>query len=262
MVRKDVVYATAVDGSPLKLDLYHPSTNRAPLIVWVHGGAWRSGSKNGVPILRLVDRGYAIASVDYRLTPAAAFPAQVLDIRKAVRHLQENADEYDINAGRVALVGASAGGHLAALVGVSQGVRFDESDASQLDDGAVKAIVSFYGASNLETILSQSTPHGLSVRVPALRLLLGGQPEELPQMARLASPVYHVDRNDPPLLLIHGDQDPQMPINQSHELEGCYQSFGLTVQFEVIHGAGHGGKEFYTDEALGRVDQFLMQHLR
>jgi dipeptidyl aminopeptidase/acylaminoacyl peptidase len=117
--------------------------------------------------------------------------------------------------------------------------------------------VSFFGASNLTTILSQSTPRGVSMRTPALQLLLGDVPEKVPELARLASPVFHVDAQDPPLLLLHGDQDTQMPINQSHELEGKYGEHGLRVRFEVVHGAGHGGKQFFEAERMELVAKFL-----
>jgi len=126
---------------------------------------------------------------------------------------------------------------------------------------AVQAIVDLYGASDLTTILNQSTPLGLSVRVPALDLLLGGQPDTVADLASLASPVFHVDQSDPPLLLEHGDQDPQMPINQAHELQGAYEKLGLPVLFKVMHGSGHGGAAF-TDEAnLALIDTFLRTHL-
>ena len=122
---------------------------------------------------------------------------------------------------------------------------------------AVQCIVSFYGASNLETILAQSTPHGLSVRVPALKLLLGSVPEKNLEITRLASPVFHVDRNDPPLLLIHGDQDPQMPVNQSLELQAVYEKNGRKVTFVNVHGGSHGGDRFYDGLRLDRVELFL-----
>jgi dipeptidyl aminopeptidase/acylaminoacyl peptidase len=120
--------------------------------------------------------------------------------------------------------------------------------------------MSFFGAANLTTILNQSTPHGLSVRVPALKLLLGAEPAEVPDLARLASPVFHVDKNDPPLLLVHGDQDPQMPINQSLELQGAYEAAGCEVRLEVIHGAAHGGKEFYDEKRIALVKKFLAEN--
>jgi acetyl esterase/lipase len=123
----------------------------------------------------------------------------------------------------------------------------------------VKGVVSFFGAGNLQSILSQSTPYGLEVRVPALKLLLGGLPEEEPGLARLASPVAHIDSRDPPLWLFHGDQDPQMPINQSHELVGAYQKHSLPVKFEVVHGGKHGGSGFFTERQLsGLADELLM----
>jgi dipeptidyl aminopeptidase/acylaminoacyl peptidase len=114
----------------------------------------------------------------------------------------------------------------------------------------------------LTTILAQSTPHGLSVRVPALELLLGGQPDAKPELARLASPVLHVDKTDPPLLWFHGDQDPQMPINQALEMIGAYKTQGLSAQFEPVYGAAHGGKQFSTPERLQQVADFLAPILR
>jgi acetyl esterase/lipase len=257
-------YAKAGDIS-LKLDLYLPNDpDDATLIVWVHGGAWRRGSKDSVSIEPLVGKGYAIASVDYRLTPVAPFPANVHDIKAAIRFLRAQAGEYGYNRDGFVISGASAGGHLAALVGVSNGQKDLEGKlGDHLDQSSdIAVIVDFYGASNLTTILKQSTPHGLSVRVPALELLLGGQPEEVVDTAKLASPVFHADSSDPPLLLIHGDQDPQMPINQAHELHGVYKALNLAVQFEVIHGGAHGGNAFFDEERLALVDWFLKKYLR
>jgi acetyl esterase/lipase len=258
-VVRDIEYAR-VGSERLALDLHLPTDKaKKPLIVWVHGGAWRSGSRESMPLAALVEQGYAVASVDYRLTPVAPFPAQVHDIKAAIRFLRAKQQGLGINAERIAIAGDSAGGHLAALVGVSAGMAELEGDVGDHDgeSSAVQAIVSFYGASNLTTILSQSTPHGLSVRIPALQLLLGSQPEDKPELAQLASPVTHVNASDPPLLLLHGDQDPQMPINQAHELVGRYQEFQRPVQFEVVHGGAHGGDEFYDEQQLARVRALL-----
>lgn len=253
-----------VDGTELKLDLYLPDTGTpAGLIVWVHGGAWRSGSRANVDLRGLVARGWAIASVDYRLSPVARFPAQIYDIKTAIRFLRARAGEYGYPAGRFVISGSSAGAHLAALVGVSNGQIELEGNLGDhtRESSAVQAIVDLYGASNLTSILRQSTPHGLDMRVPALDLLLGGQPDAQAELARLASPVFQIDAGDPPLLIMHGDQDNQMPINQSHELHGAYEKLGLPAEFVVIHGSGHGGPAFTDDAALTRIDQFLRQHL-
>lgn len=263
-VQADILFAE-VDGHKLLLDLHLPEgAKEAPLIVWVHGGAWRAGSRKGHPLDFLVKQGYAVASVDYRLSPVAKFPAQIHDIKAAIRFLRAHAKEHGLSTARVGIAGASAGGHLVALVGVSNGHKELEGTVGKnLDQSSdVHAIVDYFGASNLTTILKQSTPHGLNVRVPALKLLLGDGPEEQPELAKLASPVFHVDARDPPLLLIHGDQDPQMPINQAHELHGEYKKHKLDVFFEVVHGGAHGGKGFHDDARNRLVSEFLERTLR
>lgn len=263
-VLKDIEYARLGD-MPLLLDLHMPThVTDSRLLVWVHGGAWRFGSKTSMPLGGLVDAGYTVASVDYRLSPVAPFPAQVHDIKAAIRYLRFLAGRYGYRSDKIAIAGASAGGHLAALVGTTNGnAELEGKIGNHLEQSSdVHAIVDFFGPTNFMTILPQSTPHGLSVRVPALELLLGGQPEERPGLAKLASPVDHVDRMDPPLLLVHGDQDPQVPINQSHELFGRYKEFELPVHFEVVHGGAHGGRLFYDDDRLDIVHDFLEKSFR
>jgi acetyl esterase/lipase len=256
--QRDVVYAK-VDGKDLALDIYLPTGVTAPpLLVWVHGGAWRSGSKSSVP-LAFVDNGFATASLDFRQSTDARFPAQVHDIKAAIRFLRAKAQQFGYRTDRIAIGGSSSGGHLAALVGVTNGNKELEGTVGDYlqQSSSVNAILDYYGASNLMTILAQSTPHGLSVREPALQLLIGGMPDKVKELAELASPVNHVDKGDPPLLLIHGDQDPQMPINQAHELQGAYERLGLDVQFDVVHGAAHGGDLFFAPEHLNRALTFL-----
>jgi acetyl esterase/lipase len=246
-------------GSVLGLDLHMPpGVSNPPLVVWVHGGAWRQGSRASVR-REFSERGYATASVDYRLSTVARFPAMVHDIKAAIRMLRARAGDFGYRADRIAIAGDSAGAHLAALVGVTNDVEALEGTVgAHLDQSsAVQAIVAYYPATNLATILAQSTPFGLNVRVPAIELLLGAQPDRAPDLARLASPVTHVDAADPPLLLFHGDQDPQMPINQSHELYGRYDALNLDVDLVVVHGAAHGGDVFYENTNLDRALAFL-----
>ena len=118
-------------------------------------------------------------------------------------------------------------------------------------------IIAYFGASNLPKIMQQSTPRGLGVPKTALDLLLGGQLEQEQELAMLASPVFRVDRSDPPLLLLHGDPDPQVPINQSHELYGKCRSLGLPVDIRVLHGAAHSGDQFYDEARTTMVSRFL-----
>jgi acetyl esterase/lipase len=257
---KDVVYAV-VDGKSLAMDIYLPANVKSPpLVVWVHGGAWYLYDKKQYP-KALIDAGFALASLDFRQSTEARFPAQVFDIKAGIRFLRAKAREYGYRTDRIAIAGASSGGHLAALVGVTNGSKELEGSVGNFlkDSSSVQAIVDYFGASNLTTILAQSTPFGLSVRQPALDKLLGGQPDAVPELARLASPVFHVDRDDPPILLLHGDQDPQMPINQSHELQGAYEKLGLDGQLIVVHGAAHAGSIFYEGEQLKRAVAFLQR---
>ena len=263
--RIDGIEFARVGDEALLLDLYMPKgASEPPLLVWVHGGGWMRGSRSPVPTVAFVNAGYAMASVDYRLSGTAPFPAQIHDVKAAIRFLRARADAYGYDTSRIGILGFSAGGHLAALAGVTNGDPALEGEVgAHLDRSSdVAAVVSFSGASNLTTILDQSTPFGLNIRVPALEALLGGPPEERAELARAASPVFYVDSSDPPLLLLHGDQDPQMPINQAHELNGAYEAEGLSVRFEVVHGAGHGGAPFYDAERTALVTAFLDEHLR
>jgi acetyl esterase/lipase len=258
----DIVYAQ-VGAQKLALDLHLPATaTPAPLVVYLHGGGWMSGNKTQYPAF-LVQRGFAVASVDFRSTNDAPFPANVHDIKAAIRFLRAEAQRYGYSAERLALSGASSGGHLAALAGVTNGnAELEGTVGDHLGTSSdVQGIVSFFGASNLTTILAQSTAHGTAVRVPALRKLFGGAPEDKQPLARMASPVYHVDRGDPPLLLLHGDQDVQMPINQMHELDGAYAAVGLQAETHVLHGVGHDATPFFEGAPAERVADFLKRTL-
>lgn len=263
-VRADIEYAKNRAGEPLRLDLYTPESNGAPLLVFVHGGAWENGNKTAMPLTALVDRGYAIASLDFSPASKAPFPGQVHEIKAAIRFLRAQAKNLGYDARRIGIAGASSGAHLAALVGTTNGHGELEGVLGEHrgESSNVDAIVSYFPATNLTTILAQSTPFGVNIREPALKRLLGAAPKDNEALAKLASPVFQVDRGDPPLLLLHGDQDPQMPINQSHELEGAYERQGLQAELIVVHGAAHGGDQFYAPENLQRVAAFLDAQLR
>jgi acetyl esterase/lipase len=255
---KDLGYAN-VAGTTLGLDLYLPAgVKHAPLVVYLHGGAWNAGNKSQYPAF-LVERGFAVASLDFRSTDVAPFPANIHDIKAAIRYLRAKATDYGYRADRIAIGGASSGGHLAALVGVTNGESALEGDEGEHRDqsSAVQAIISWFGGSDLTTILSQSTPFGLSVREPALRRLLGAAPDAVPELAKQASPVFHVDAKDPPLFLLHGDQDRQMPINQLHELDAAYSRAGLKAEALILDGVGHDAEPFFRGAPVDRVVEFL-----
>jgi acetyl esterase/lipase len=259
---RDIVYATAADRK-LVLDIYLPQGNTNPyLVVWIHGGAWHSGSKESPP-LSFVQSGYALASVDYRLSTEAKFPAPIHDIKASIRYLRANAADYGYNADKIIIAGSSAGGHLAALVGVTNNDKELEGDLGQFTEtsSAVQAIIDYYGPANFTTILQQSTPHGVSVRGPAMALFLGQTVANAPELAKQASPALQVDTGDPPLLIFHGDQDIQVPINQSHELVGVYKRNNLIVHLEVVHGGEHSDKPYFNPEYQRIAEQFLARIL-
>ncbi|HEY1283249.1 MAG TPA: alpha/beta hydrolase [Steroidobacteraceae bacterium] len=259
----DVVYST-VDGKPLALDVHLPAgVQRPSLLVFVHGGAWTTGSKTQYPAF-LVARGFAVASVDFRSSNDARFPADVHDIKAAVRFLRAKAPDYGYRADRIGIVGASSGGHLAALVGVTNNVtELEGSEGDYLEESSsVQATVSYFGATDLTTILSQSTPAGLAVRAPALERLLGAKPDVAQDLARLASPIFHVDRDDPPMLLLHGDQDTQMPVNQVLEMQWAYESVGRQADVLILHGVDHVAPPFFDGAPVDRVVSFLERALK
>ena len=259
---KDITYALTPEKE-LKLDLYLPDGTSNPyLVVWVHGGAWHSGSKENPP-QDLVKLGYAMASISYRRTPEAKFPALIHDIKAAVRFLRSHANQYGYRGDKITLWGSSAGGHLVALAGLTNNHEGLEGKIGNdlATSSEIQAVVDFFGPTDLTTILSQSTPHGLNVRAPALTLMFGKPLDQAAEELKLASPVYHVDAGDPPLFICHGDLDPQVPINQSIQLYGKYRELKLPVQLEYVHGGGHGGKQFSDPSLIHKVDQFLKKHL-
>lgn len=262
LIIKDIEYARAGDRK-LSLDIYKPKAANNPyLIVWVHGGAWRSGSKANPP-LGLLGYGYAVASVDFHLSEQAPFPSMVHDIKAAIRYLRANANKYGYRADKIVIWGSSSGGHLAALVGTTNNDKYMEGTLGDYTgtSSAVQGIIDFYGPTNLLSILGLSTPHGISVREPALKLLFGKSLEEAKETARLASPVFQTDPSDPPLLIVHGDQDNQVPVNQSLELMAAYKKNKLPVQIEFIPGAGHGDGVYYRQEMMGLVSEFLNKNV-
>lgn len=257
---RDIVY-TKVDGQDLLLDLYLPEgVSPAPLVMWIHGGAWQFGSRSDVPDVFL-DAGYAVASVDFRQATEAVFPAQLHDIRAAVRYLRANSADYGYRGDRIAAAGFSSGGHLASLLGTTNGKMEFDGNAGEYtqEDPSVQAVIDIAGSTNLLTILDQSTAHGLSVRVPALELLLGGSMDEpsARDLAAQASPVHQVNDYAVPILILHGVQDNQVPVNQAIELHQAYDQKGRDSQLVLIPGAEHFDDIYYQGENREIMTRFL-----
>lgn len=262
-VRKDIEFAN-VEGHSLKLDLYRPAeTKDAPLVVWIHGGGWKAGSKSNCPVSWLTEDGYAVASISYRLTDKAIFPAQIHDCKAAIRWLRANAEKHGYSTAKIAVSGSSAGGHLAALVGTSGDVKTLEGTVGgNLDHSSrVDAVVDFYGATDF-VLRSKTQPHRANEEGSVVYRLLGGGADKKVDLAKQASAAFHVSKDDPPFLVFHGGKDKTVLIDQSERINAVYTKAGLPIALHVLKGSGHGGKEFYAGERRGLIRAFLAKHLR
>ena len=262
-VYKDLEFAK-VDEHSLKLDLYLPADQpSAPLVVWIHGGGWRAGSKENCNVKWLTEHGFAIASISYRLTDKATFPAQIHDCKGAVRWLRANAEKYGYSTCRIAVAGSSAGGHLAALLGISGDVKALEGNVGgNLDQSSrVNAIIDYFGATDFIQ-RTKSQPHKTIKEGSIVNLLLGGPADQKVELARLASSAFHVTQDDPPILIIHGAKDDKVLLAQSTRLESVYKEANLPVNLVVLENSGHGGSEFFSGNARNQAVTFLEKHLK
>ncbi|WP_433830432.1 alpha/beta fold hydrolase [Actinoplanes sp. CA-015351] len=245
---RDAVVGEVSGFRPLMLDVFRPAgDDKRPLIVWIHGGAWRKGSNKGEAVAQvpdhLVKAGYAVARVTYRLSGEARFPAQLHDVKAAVRWLRQHATELGVDPARFGVWGESAGGHLAAMValtGKDPELAGDVGVSGPSD--SVAAAVVWYGPSNLLSMASQNHPDGLQdhddPESPESRLI-GGPVQELPKEAAAASPVTYVTESAPPILLVHGDEDRIVPVGQSIELQQRLAEAGTQVELRIVAGADH-----------------------
>jgi acetyl esterase/lipase len=244
-VQRDLVYKR-VDSMELRLDLYSPRKISAPLpvIIWIHGGSWYRGRKERCPAVRMVDEGYAVASIDYRLTEVAPFPAQIEDCKAAVRWLRANASKYNLDPNRIGVCGFSAGGHLAALLGTSGGVRELEGGGDNLNvSSRVQAVLVVSGPVDFVRLYHDAltTPTETTPKVlAAIKALMGGSIEEHEATAIAASPLNYISRDDPPFLIIHGEQDATVPVIQCHLLADALKRAGVETTLDIASGRGHG----------------------
>ncbi|MEU8179326.1 alpha/beta hydrolase [Micromonospora sp. NPDC049044] len=240
---RDIVVNEVAGFRPLTLDLVVPAavSGPVPVLVWIHGGAWLFGSPKhpadwlmrADPFTAALRAGFAVASAQYRLSGEAAFPAQLDDVKAAVRWLRRNGDQVGVDRERIGVWGESAGGHLAALVALT---------GNDQDDSRVQAAVCWYAPTNLLTMQSQAHPAATidhdAVDSPE-SLLIGAALAEHPEVGRAASPIAYVTGQAPPILLVHGDQDLVVPVGQSEELAAALAAAGAEVELSVVPGADH-----------------------
>lgn len=272
---QDIEYAR-IDTISLKLDLYLPENieKPVPLVIWIHGGSWSYGSKDyPMDALTLLSRGYAVASISYRFSQQAIFPAQINDVKGAVRFLRANSEKFKIDPTRFGVWGASAGAHLALLLGTTNGVRYHTIGNTTFDiegnvggnsvfSSEVQAVVDWYGPTNFTTIMNY--PSGVDRRSAdnSQARLIGGRLTDSVDKAALASPITYVSTGDPPVLIQHGKKDNTIPYQQSLELDSALKKNGITSILILLEKTNHGGGLFEQDTTLGRVGLFFDKYLK
>ncbi|MDR2675843.1 MAG: alpha/beta hydrolase [Opitutaceae bacterium] len=257
----DLVYGEA-SGQALLLNLSVPkAAKNPPLVVYIHGGSWRAGTYKKCPVDFLAKEGFAVASIEYRFSKVAPFPAQIHDCKGAIRWLRANAKKYGCDAEKIGVAGASAGGHLATLLGTSGGVADLEGDVggNTGQSSRVAAVVDYYGP--VDFVLAGKTQPSRNTPESGTYQLLQGAPSANPEKARRAGSVTYISPDDPPLLILHGDADQTVLLNQSEAIRDAYKNAGLPVELIVLPGARHGGKQFNTPEIRARITAFFRQHL-
>ena len=270
--KADLNVAYVADGDEAQvLDVFYPEnvSEPRPLLVWIHGGGWRGGSKNGVPWLHELNRGYVVASVEYRFSQKAIFPAQIDDCLAAIRFLRKNAAKYGIDRRKVGVGGASAGGHLSALVGTSGGTGAFKPVGGHPDvsDG-VQAVCDIFGPTDFWTVIQQANddPNVKNIfnwnNGDPYSLLIGGGLGEDRERCDAVSPVHYVSGKTPPFLILHGDHDTLVPYAQSTELEALLQKNGVEVTLQKLPGAGHGGPAFNLPAVRELTSNFFDRHLK
>ncbi len=251
------------------LDLYlpeQPSDKPLPLMIWIHGGAWIGGSQANPPVLYLVRKGFAVASIQHRFSSHAIWPAQAYDCKAAIRFLRANAAKYNLDPDRFGIGGDSSGGHLAAFVGTSGDVKEMEGDLGNTDvSSRVQAVVDWFGPTDL-TVMGQQAGPGSMIQHDAPNspesMLLGGPVQEKRDLAKTANPLTYIDKNDPPFLIMHGDKDRLVPLAQSIILAKALIDAGVEVTMKTLRSAGHEGPEFRNAESRQLIEAFLSRILK
>ncbi len=240
--RLDIVYAEA-GGQMLKLDFARPTLcqgQTVPLVIYVHGGGWRSGDKGGAfqrgDSKMFFQLGFAVASINYRLAPQFHFPAQINDCKLAVRFFRKNAEDFGIDPDKIGLWGSSAGGHLVSLMGTADDDDGLEGPGLEGISSRVAAVVDHFGPTDLTVDLSQTTSEGRSMVLD----FLGCLPTDCPALARQASPVTYVTSDDPPVLVMHGEKDSLVPFNQAERLAEKLRLAGNACALIKVKNAEHG----------------------
>lgn len=247
------------------LDIYIPANAKGnvPFVVFIHGGGWISNDKYADmgymlnTITAILNNGIAIASIDYRYAMQAVFPKILQDCNRAVSFLYDNAGKYGLDKNRIAVMGFSAGGHLAALMGTSQNNKLNNFYFSgTYRPFKYKAVIDFYGPTNLVML-----PGNEDANSPEA-LLIGAEPLLRPDLAKAASPITYIDKNDPPFLIFHGEKDNLVSNKQSKLFSAWLTHYGVKNELTIVKDAPHFGTMYDVPEIKNKVISFLNQNLK
>lgn len=266
---KNLSYANDSNKKHL-LDIYLPPGKkvRRPLIVWIHGGAWMLNDKYADmgymknTVRGFIDSGFAVASIDYRYSTEAIFPAQIQDCNQALEYLDQHAEDYKFDRDKIAVIGFSAGGHLASLLALSHNNAVKEFlPGGRPVHFRIKCVLDFYGPSDF-IMLAGSPDTSISNERNPVSILLGAMPLLRPDLAKKASPVTYIDRNDPPFLIVQGEKDESVPNTQSKILSSWLTVSKVKNELIVVPNAPHYGEMFDVVEIRNRLFRFLEFYLK
>jgi acetyl esterase/lipase len=250
------------------LDIYLPANTSKPLpvVIWIHGGAWQLNDKYADmgymknTVKAFLDSGYAIASIDYRYSTVAPFPAQIQDCNQAIQFLYDHASTYKLDKNKFALIGFSAGGHLASLLGLSNNNTVTAFyNGGKKTSFKINMVLDFYGPSDF---VAMSTREKTTEPNSPESVLLGASIIERPDIAKFASPVTYVDKNDPPFLIVQGEKDESVPFTQSVLLYSYLKLAGVKNELMIVAGAPHYGPMFDSEDIRAKVFYFLRTYVR
>lgn len=250
------------------LDIYLPPNTKKnlPLVVWIHGGAWMLNDKYAdmsymkSTVKSFIDSGYALASINYRYSTDSVFPAQVKDCNRAIEFLYQHASKYNIDKNRIAVIGFSAGGHLASLLALSNNNNVKQFVAAPVHF-KIKLALDFYGPSDFIMLANNPDTAISNMRNP-VSILLGALPVDRPDIAKMASPVTYIDKNDPPFLIVQGEKDQSVPNTQSKILHSWLTLNGVKNELIIVPNAPHYGSMFDAEYIRQRMFEYLHNYLK
>lgn len=270
-MEKDISYIPEGDEAQ-RLDLYLPEKEAEkplPLIVHIHGGGWMGGNKFPCPVALMVLKGYAVASVEYRFSQKAKFPAQIQDCQAALRWLRAHAKQYHFDNDHVGVVGGSAGGHLSALVGTAGGKNaFPKIGGNEEESDRVQAVCDIFGPTDFSTVVQQAAEDKnvknifeFNTPKDPYSSLIGTKLDDKAK-TEAVSPVHYVSKDNPPILILHGTHDTLVPYAQSEEFAAALKEQGVEVWLQKLPGSGHGNGGFGKPGIIKLMQDFFDKHLQ